>query len=422
MKVYTDSGITSGYDIEVCKISDVAKGALNTGANAIDTEKKAHAIYEFTPDVTGIYDFGTDVRLYIYHEDASGDEYKLIRDAIGENSKFLEKGITYYIDTASGTYDKWGNNVYSWTMNVQLSKAGEYKLPVSWKLDENGIYSRYIYMSGVVYGRVLSEQTESGCYITYDGGTEKYTNLQTNDALDSWNNTVKTSLLRYDEDTSEYVEYDLSEGEYNIYLSKGKYKTVLELASKDGNVYTDIAPIEIPFEVWNVTDAYDGEWDISKPMYLNLAQTTYMYKASIPEGVKCLSFKANAQLSNLEVYDADGKRLNPKPSNANTYTYSDIVELNTDVIYLYFVPGGDAEITKVTASVVPEVVSLDTEVDKEEYLCEHDYVASSDVITTITYADSTKEVVRGTSDTVSLCLLDSDGKVYGNVDRDKVIL
>lgn len=418
VKVYTDSGITSGYDIEVCKISDVAKGALNTGANAIDTEKKAHAIYEFTPDVTGIYDFGTDVRLYIYHEDASGDEYKLIRDAIGENSKFLEKGITYYIDTASGTYDKWGNNVYSWTMNVQLSKAGEYKLPVSWKLDENGIYSRYIYMSGVVYGRVLSEQTESGCYITYDGGTEKYTNLQTNDALDSWNNTVKTSLLRYDEDTSEYVEYDLSEGEYNIYLSKGKYKTVLELASKDGNVYTDIAPIEIPFEVWNVTDAYDGEWDISKPLYLNLAQTTYMYKASIPEGVKCLSFKANAQLSNLEVYDADGKRLNPKPSNANTYTYSDIVELNTDVIYLYFVPGGDAEITKVTASVVPEVVSLDTEVDKEEYLCEHDYVASSDVITTITYADGTKEVVRGTSDTVSLCLLDSDGKVYGNVDRD----
>ena len=77
--------------------------------------------------------------------------------------------------------------------------------------------------------------------------------------MDSWNNTVKTSLLRYDEDTSEYVEYDLSEGEYNIYLSKGKYKTVLELASKDGNVYTDIAPIEIPFEVWNVTDAYDGE-------------------------------------------------------------------------------------------------------------------------------------------------------------------
>lgn len=218
------------------------------------------------------------------------------------------------------------------------------------------------------------------------------------------------------------MEYDLSDGEYNIYLSKGKYKTVLELASKDGNVYTDIAPIEIPFEVWNVTDAYDGEWDISKPLYLNLAQTTYMYKASIPEGVKCLSFKANAQLSNLEVYDADGKRLNPKPSNANTYTYSDIVELNTDVIYLYFVPGGDAEITKVTASVVPEVVSLDTEVDKEEYLCEHDYVASSDVITTITYADGTKEVVRGTSDTVSLCLLDSDGKVYGNVDRDKVIL
>ena len=123
-----------------------------------------------------------------------------------------------------------------------------------------------------------------------------------------------------------------------------------------------------------MTDAYDGEWDISKPLYLNLAQTTYMYKASIPEGVKCLSFKANAQLSNLEVYDADGKRLNPKPSNANTYTYSDIVELNTDVI------------------------------------------------TTITYADGTKEVVRGTSDTVSLCLLDSDGKVYGNVDRDKVIL
>ena len=417
VKVYTDSGITSGYDIEVCKISDVAKGTLHTGVNAIDTEKKAHAIYEFTPDVTGVYDFGTDVRLEIYHEDTSDGEYKLIHDAIGESRKFLDKGITYYVDTASGTYDKWGNNVYSWTMNVQLSKAGEYKLPVSWKLDENGIYSRYIYMSGAVYGRVLREQTESGCYITYDGGTEKYTNLHTNDAVDSWNNTVKTSLFRYDDDTSEYVECDLSDGAYNTYLSKGKYKTVLELVSRYGNVYADVAPIEIPFEVWDVTDAYDGEWDISKPLYLNQAQTTYMYKASVPEGVRCLSFKANALLANLEVYDADGKRLNPKPSYANPYTYSDIVELDADVIYLYFVPGGDAEITKVTASAIPEVVSIDTEVDKDEYLCEYDHVDSSDVTTTITYADGAKKVVHGTTDSLSLCLLDAEGQVYGDFNR-----
>lgn len=417
VKIYTDSGITCGYNIEVCKISDVAKGTLHTGANAIDTEKKTHAIYEFTPDVTGVYDFGTDVRLEIYHEDTSDGEYKLIHDAIGENRKFLDKGITYYVDTASGTYDKWGNNVYSWTMNVQLSKDGEYKLPVSWKLDENGIYSRYIYMSGAVYGRVLREQTESGCYITYDGGTEKYTNLQTNDAVDSWNNTVKTSLLRYDEDTSEYVECDLSDGAYNTYLSKGKYKTVLELVSRYGNVYADVSPMEIPFEVWDVTDAYDGEWDISKPLYLNRAQTTYMYKAIVPEGVRCLSFKANALLANLEVYDADGKRLNPKPSNANPYTYWDIVELNTDVIYLYFVPGGDAEITKVTASAIPEVVSLDTEVDKDEYLCEYDHVDSSDVTTTITYADGARKVVHGTTDSLSLCLLDAEGQVYGDFNR-----
>lgn len=107
--------------------------------------------------MTGIYDFGTDVRLYIYHEDASGDEYKLIRDAIGENSKFLEKGITYYIDTASGTYDKWGNNVYSWTMNVQLSKAGS----TSCQLVGNLMRTVYIPDISICQVRYMAECLES---------------------------------------------------------------------------------------------------------------------------------------------------------------------------------------------------------------------------------------------------------------------
>lgn len=185
-------------------------------------------------------------------------------------------------------------------------------------------------------GSVKNDIDGTAMNISYDNGTTRTCILQfdydSDPQVDRFKNKLEFSLLKYNEETSEYEEYT------DYMLQKGQYKVVYKLVDRNGTVYTKLESLETPFEVYNVTDSPDGEWDITKPLYINNNQNRYLYKVNVPENVRSVTFTSNTSLEELNIFDGEGSRLDSEWNIDDMYEYSRSIDVNGNDIYIEIIP------------------------------------------------------------------------------------
>ena len=409
--VASPNGVKCSYELNIHKVTDYVVDTLKLGKNEIDTKGNKNVFYEFTPETTAIYDLGAGIVKFIGHEITYNGEEKLTCDAESKSQMLLEKGVTYYLDLSDGVQDKWGDTVYSWTMDIQIAEDGEYATPVKWSFDPDNENKKLVYTDMNNRGSVKNDIDGTAMNISYDNGTTRTCILQfdydSDPQVDRFKNKLEFSLLKYNEETSEYEEYT------DYMLQKGQYKAVYKLVDRNGTVYTKLESLETPFEVYNVTDSPDGEWDITKPLYINNNQNRYLYKVNVPENARSVTFTSNTSLDELNIFDGEGSRLDSEWNTDDMYEYSRSIDVNGNDIYIEIIPSSKVDISKLTVFTNEEVVAVNTTIKRTDYICGVDSIAESDIVTTIVYRDGTHKEVEGRGNGIDIKLLDENGEYAG---------
>lgn len=425
----SDSGKTCQYPVVVKKISDMNIPSLKEGDNQVQTSGQGADYYRFTPSVTGIYNIRVDSNAYIYKEDSEGKVVRVYSAGYSDYcvKVYMNKDVTYYLDVSCGAQNDWGDKVTEWNMTVDLPESQRVVAPVSWSATGNILSKQLVYCSQVDRDNLerdcedfsvkIKYADESTCVVNpifpdYDDGTD----------TDKFQNNVKHEVQKKDESDGTYkkcVYYD-EDFDEEIELSTytvGTYRIQVKLYNNDGEEYTDIPAIYIPFTVCDPTTAPDGDWDITSPLHVDNNKMTYIYRLVIPQGINAVSIEANTDTTSLRMYDSDGKNISVISSvisdgNSSYDRYQFDVPSSGDVYMA--VKAGSSDSCKLTAVTNKAVTAVETTVDRTEYWKNIDYIDLDSVKCKVTYADGSQDVYTGSDSSISWYLESGDDRYWLN--------
>lgn len=409
----SNNGLKCSYTFNVHRITDYVKGTLQSGSNKIDTKGEARSYYKFTPPTSGIYEFTptTIGDFIIGHEEIVGGEEQFVKDTANSGRVLLKADTDYYVDLSNGAADKWGETTYEWTLDIGMAEDGVLKTPESWNFNGDQPHSKYVFTSGMEKREVAYYMSGTGIDLTYDDEStiQLKTTGEDGEHIDKFDNRIDMSVVKYDDSTSEYEKYN------DFYLEKGSYKQVYELVARGGKAIEGFEKLEIPFEVVDVTDAPDGEWDISTPLTMDNSQPIYVYRIKVPDGVNSLTISSNVDVDSMYVYDEKGEKLDIVYDDDSTAKASISFDVTGTAIYIKIEPDDKNEMCKLTATSNEEVTAIDVSVGRTDYIYGIDQIGNFGVSAIVTYKDGTKKQVEDTYSGVTFKVVDADGNDCGGI-------
>lgn len=406
----SSNGVQAQYDVNIKKLSDVAIGELKLGSNDIDVSDRTagYAYYKFTPDETARYTFSSVNEMSIYREEVDSDGIYTTRYVGGPDSK-LEKGVTYVINLYNGGVDKWGDIQYKWTLDISLPESGKIYDPASWKLKAaaDDIY----FMTDEDSDNVINTLAEKAAVqITYSNNSTQILSL--NRRTDTYGNRLTYSYYKYNDETAAYDK--LRHLPYS--MEKGKYKLVETLCTEEEDAIDTLGDIEVLFEVRDVLDLVNGDWDISKELSITNDKNIYVYRLTNIGTAESLTFKSNTTLNGMSLYDENGEYVSMDDYFSAVYDCAYSVDIAADKTYYLLVrPSESSPLSKITAVQNNQVTGLAATVTQDEYWCRIDPVDPDGITTVITYADGTQKTVTGTGSGVNLSIDSIGANNYAEV-------
>ena len=410
----SSNGVQAQYDVNIRKLSDMAVGDLKVGSNDIDVSDRTvgYAYYKFTPDETARYTFSSINTTSIYREEVDDDGTyiaKYVGSYVGGIRAKFEKGVTYFINLYEGGADKWGDIQYKWTLDISMPESGKIYDPVSWKL--KAVADDIHFMTGEDSDNVINTLAEKAAVqITYSNNSTQV--LSINKSTDSYGNILTYSYYKYNDETAAYDK--LRHLPYS--MEKGKYKLVETLCTEEEDAIDTLGDIEVLFEVRDVLDLVNGDWDISKELSITNDKNIYVYRLTNIGTAESLTFKSNTKLNGMSLYDENGEYVSMDDYFSAVYDCAYSVDITADKTYYLLVrPSESSPLSKITAVQNNQVTGLAATVTQDEYWCRIDPVNPDGITTVITYADGTQKTVTGTGSGVNLSIDSIGANNYAEV-------
>ena len=410
----SSNGVQAQYDVNIRKLSDMAVGDLKVGSNDIDVSDRTvgYAYYKFTPDETARYTFSSINTTSIYREEVDDDGTyiaKYVGSYVGGIRAKFEKGVTYFINLYEGGADKWGDIQYKWTLDISMPESGKIYDPVSWKL--KAVADDIHFMTGEDSDNVINTLAEKAAVqITYSNNSTQV--LSINKSTDSYGNILTYSYYKYNDETAAYDK--LRHLPYS--MEKGKYKLVETLCTEEEDAIDTLGDIEVLFEVRDVLDLVNGDWDISKELSITNDKNIYVYRLTNIGTAESLTFKSNTTLNGMSLYDENGEYVSMNKYFSAVYDCAYSVDIAADKTYYLLVrPSESSPLSKITAVQNNQVTGLAATVTQDEYWCEIDPVDPDGITTVITYADGTQKTVIGTGSGVNLSIKNIGANNYASI-------